>query len=70
MALVSLGCVLKVSWVETEAIRDWISSHALQEPLTKDVTTNGVYDEGILSRLWYTVEPLIWSEGNVLISGA
>lgn len=44
--------------METDTIRDWISSHALKEPLTKEVTTNGVYDEGIYTQS-LTVTPLI-----------
>jgi hypothetical protein len=49
MALVSWGCVLRIRWVETEVLRDWISSHALHTPLAADVTTDGGYDKDLLT---------------------
>ena len=47
MAVVSWGCVLRVRWVETDRVKEWVSSHALHTPLAAEVPTDGVYDEGV-----------------------
>ena len=47
MALVSWGCVLGVRWVEPEELRQWISSHALHTPTTAEITSDGVYEDGL-----------------------
>ena len=47
MAVVSWGCVLRVKWVESEAIKKWVESHALRTPQTAEFANDGTYDEGI-----------------------
>ncbi|CAI8052637.1 N-acetylated-alpha-linked acidic dipeptidase 2 [Geodia barretti] len=48
MAVVSWGCVLRVKWVESEAIKKWVESHALRTPQTAEFANDGTYDEGLI----------------------
>ena len=33
--------------METDRVKEWVSSHALHTPLAAEVPTDGVYDEGV-----------------------
>ena len=45
LALVSWGCVYRMSWVDVPEAKLWIRQHALHAAHSK-VTSDGQYDEG------------------------
>ena len=45
MALVTWGCVYRMSWVDVRTAEEWIKHHALRSPEGR-VVQDGTYDHG------------------------